>query len=377
MQDLQLIGVHEDGEHLLLSGAEGARFRMPVDEPLRAAIRHDRPRLGRLPIDPDGGLRPRDVQALIRAGASTEEAAERAGWTVEKVQRYEGPILAEREHVATLARSARLRARNGASSGGSSATLSARVAERLKGRGVDPREVIWDSWRADDGPWTVVLTFAAGGRQRQAAWSFGLADRAVSAVDDEARWLSEEQDLVPGPIPAPHLASASLRVTTVYDLEAEGGLPAGAASEHHDDPIDLMTAMRERTTARSRRRPGVRRGPLTTPTNVPGAGDHAPDEALPLDDLAYDPETMPPPPGAHADPDPLGVDGQPYDDAAGYLIELPEEQVGRIAPEAARATKPAAKQSRHRAARKGGRPTVPAWDEIMFGSRPGADRSSS
>jgi hypothetical protein len=341
MQDLQLIGVHEDGEHLLLSGAEGARFRMPVDEPLRAAIRHDRPRLGRLPIDADGGLRPRDVQALIRAGASAEEAAERAGWSVEKVHRYEGPILAEREHVAGLARSARLRARNGASSGGSAPTLSARVAERLKGRGVDPREVIWDSWRADDGPWTVVLTFAAGGRQRQAAWRFDLADRAV------------------------------------YDLEAEGGLLPGAPADHHDDPIDLMTAMRERTTARSRRRPGVRRGSLTTPTNVPGAGDHAPDEALPLDDLAYDPETMPPPPGAHADPDPLGVDGQPYDDAAGYLIELPEEQVGRIATETARATKPAAKQSRHRAARKGGRPTVPAWDEIMFGSRPGGNRSSS
>lgn len=377
MQDLQLIGVHEDGEHLLLSGAEGARFRMPVDEPLRAAIRHDRPRLGRQPIDPDGGLRPRDVQALIRAGASAEETAERAGWSVEKVHRYEGPILAEREHVAGLARNARLRARNGASSGGSAATLSTRVAERLKGRGVDPREVIWDSWRADDGPWTIVLTFAAGGRQRQAAWSFDLADRAVSAVDDEARWLSEEQDIAPGPIPAPHLASASLRVTTVYDLEAEGGLPAGAAADHHDDPIDLMTAMRERTTARSRRRPGVRRGPLTIPTNVPGAGDHAPDETLPLDDLAYDPETMPPPPGAHTDPDPLGVDGQPYDEAVGYLVELPDEQVKRSATETARATAPTAKQSRHRAARKGGRPTVPAWDEIMFGSRPGSDRSSS
>ena len=38
MQDLQLIGVHEDGEHLLLSGGDGARFRMRVDEPLRAAI---------------------------------------------------------------------------------------------------------------------------------------------------------------------------------------------------------------------------------------------------------------------------------------------------------------------------------------------------
>jgi Protein of unknown function (DUF3071) len=371
MQDLQLIGVHEDGEHLLLSGAEGARFRMPVDEPLRAAIRHDRPRLGQSRTESDDGLRPRDVQALIRAGASTDEAAARAGWPVEKVHRYEGPILAEREHVAGLARNARLRARNGASSGGSAPTLSARVAERLKGRGVDPRGAIWDSCRAEDGPWTIVLTFAAGGRQRQASWSFDLADRAVSAVDDEARWLSEEEQLAAGPIPAPHLAAASVRATAVYDLEAEGGLRASSPADHHDEPIDLMTAMRERTTARSRRSPGGRRGSPHAPTNVPRAGDHAPDEALPLDDLAYDPETMPPPPAAHADPDPLGVDGRPYDDAAAYLVELPQEQVDFKTSPRAPATKPATKAPRHRAARKSGRPNVPAWDEIMFGSRPG------
>ena len=30
-----------------------------------------------------------------------------------------------------------------------------------------------------------------------------------------------------------------------------------------------------------------------------------------------------------------------------------------------------------KAARKGRRPGVPAWDDIMFGSKPGSDRSSS
>ena len=371
MQDLQLIGVHEDGEHLLLSGDEGARFRMRVDEQLRTAVRHDRPRLAQQQIEIDGGLRPRDVQALIRAGASAEEAAERAGWPVDKVHRYEGPILAEREHVAGLARTARLRARNGASNSGSAPTLSARVAERLKGRGVDPRDAIWDSWRDEEGPWTVVLTFAAGGRQRQASWSFDLADRTVSAVDDEARWLSEEEELFVGPIPAPHLASASVRATKLYDLEAEGGLRAASGPGHHDEPIDLVTAMRERTTARSRRKPGGRRGSPQAPTNVPGAGDHAPDQALPLEDLAYDPETMPPPPAAHADPDPFGVDGRPEPAAAAYLVEMPEEQSDPGKSETPPAARTSATTARHRAARKGRRPNVPAWEEIMLGSRPG------
>ena len=97
MRDLRLVGVHEDGQHLLLSDSEGEHYRVRLDEPLRAAVRRDRPRLGQLQIEIDGGMRPREVQALIRAGLSAEEVAERSGWTAEKVARYEGPILAERE----------------------------------------------------------------------------------------------------------------------------------------------------------------------------------------------------------------------------------------------------------------------------------------
>src|SRR6476659_1950499 len=129
MRELRLIGVHEDGQHLLLSDSEGERYRVGLDEALRAAARRDRPRLGQLQIEIDGGMRPREVQALIRAGFSAEEVAERAGWAVEKVGRYEGPILAEREHVAGLARAVRLRGR--AAAGATAPTLSARVSQRL------------------------------------------------------------------------------------------------------------------------------------------------------------------------------------------------------------------------------------------------------
>jgi hypothetical protein len=379
MQDLQLIGVHEDGEHLLLAGGDGGRFRISVDEPLRAAIRHDRPRLGQLQIEIDGGLRPRDVQALIRAGASAEEAASRAGWTVEKVHRYEGPILAEREHVTGLAREARVRGRGNDSSAGNAPTLSARVAERLKGRGVDPTGASWDSWRAEEGPWTVVLTFAAGGRQRQASWCFDPADRTVSAIDDEARWLSEAEQLAEGPIPAPHLTSPLERATKLYDVEAEGGLRTPTAG-HHEEPLDLMTAMRERSTARGRRRSGGRRGSPKAPTNVPGAGDHAPDQALPLEDMSYDPESMPPPPAAHADPDSSGPDGRPEPAAAAYLVELADHDSSFEASSVSDAADDEASddktpRARRKPARKTGRPSVPAWGDIMFGSRPGTDRS--
>ena len=103
MHELRLVGVHEDGRHVLLADPAGQQYRLPLDEALRAAALRDRPRLGQLQIEIEGGLRPAEVQALIRRGLSAEEVAGRAGWSVEKVRRYEGPVLAEREYIAGLA----------------------------------------------------------------------------------------------------------------------------------------------------------------------------------------------------------------------------------------------------------------------------------
>ena len=214
-------------------------------------------------------------------------------------------------------------------------TLSVRVAERLsRAAGSTPRPPRGTpgARRAAPGPSSSPSPrAAASGRPR---WYFDVADRTVTATDDEARWLSEEEE----PAPAPPRAAPRPgpgRTTTVYDVEAEGGLraaarPAAATVEPTDaerpvraerdpEPLDLMTAMRERSTARGRRKSGARRGPRKSPTNVPGAGEHVPDDAVPLEDMAYDPETMPPPPAAHAHPDlPDPLDARPEPQAAAW-----------------------------------------------------------
>ncbi|GAB3436622.1 hypothetical protein GCM10027517_06980 [Phycicoccus ginsengisoli] len=439
MRDLRLIGVHEDGQHLLLSDSAGERFRVPLDEPLRAAVRRDRPRLGQLQIEIDGGMRPREVQALIRAGYSAQEVAERSGWTVEKVARYEGPILAEREYVAGLARTVRMRGRGAGASG--TTTLVARVSQRLSGRGVDPGLAEWDSARNDSGEWTVIVTFPAGGRERQARWSFDVPARTVTAADDEARWLSEEEAATPAsPLPAPHLVSTPVRATTVYDVEAEGGVGSPrrqAAPPVPDEPLDLMSAMRER--AAHRGRPRRRR---STPAQTPV--DEAPrEDALPLEDLAYDPETMPPPPSAKGrhpldddgaevgldvlpaaepetapEPTPAGAPEETREPEAGPETEATAEPTATRVPtatpapkkarepEAAPGPKSAAEPTPARAPeaapepnsaaeptparapkaapeptpeptpatrpakRRAGRPSVPSWDDVMFGAKP-------
>ncbi|KGN42189.1 septation protein SepH [Knoellia aerolata] len=301
MKDLRLIGVHEDGEHVLLSDAEGQRYRAPLDEAMRAAARRDRPRLGQLQIEIDGGLRPRDVQALIRSGLSTEEVADRAGWTIQKVQKFEGPVLAEREYIAQQARSCVVgHIRSASGSAGPEQTLGSRSDERLKERGVRGELVQWDSARLDDGRWTVAVTFPAGGRERTASWRFDPRLRSLIPVNDEARWLSEEVS-ADSAIPTPHVASSANPANAVFDLEAEGGVDAStparrASSSSVREPIDLMAAMREQST-RSRR--GRSRG-RSTPTHTP-LTDSPREDALPLEDLVMDPADAPEPPAARGE----------------------------------------------------------------------------
>ena len=263
MKDLRLIGVHEDGHHVIFAAADGERFRVPLDDALRAAARRDRPRLGQLQIEIEGGLRPRDIQALLRSGQTVAEVAERAGWTPERVARYEGPVLAERDYVATQARNVRLRTRGNA--GGH--TLQERVTARMRQRELDPSLGTWDSHRDSQTEWIIELTFPAGGRSRTATWSYDRSSRTVAPHNDEARWLSEDEDpTIPGPIPAPHLVGAR-STGKVYDIDADGGLAPTDRKRRVSEPLDLMTAMRDRTAARSRRssgRSGRRRGEQTS-----------------------------------------------------------------------------------------------------------------
>lgn len=398
MKDLRLIGVHEDGEHVLLSDVEGQRYRAPLDEAMRAAARRDRPRLGQLQIEIDGGLRPRDVQALIRAGLSTEEVADRAGWTVQKVQRFEGPVLAEREYVANQAKACVVgttRVASGPSAGTvTEQTLGSRADERFKGRGVAAELVRWDSARLDDGRWTVTATFPAGGRERAAAWTFDPRLKSLLATNDEARWLSEESR-GDSAIPTPHVATTANATSAVFDVEAEGGVeesrPARRAGSQ--EPIDLMAAMREQS-HRSRRGRGRGR---PAPTHTPG--EESPrDDALPLEELALDPAEVSEPPAArgthpvaahlddrahdsaHPDEDvDLPADAEDLDDPTAEDAPADDPAPTPVTevedPEPAKAADPAPAPARKTSVRRNGRKSVPSWDDIMFGGGRGASSS--
>ena len=194
MQELRFVAVSEDGSYAVLAipGRSG-RFMLPIDDRLRAVARGQFSRLAQYEIEVENPLRPKEIQARIRAGETVEEIADAAGIPVERVRWFEGPVLAERGYVAEQAQRASVR-RHGDSAPGP--RLGEVVAERLTELGADPEDAQWDSRKHGDGSWQVQLSFRAGGRLHIAEWLFDPRRRHVSPADDNAERLSlPEADL--------------------------------------------------------------------------------------------------------------------------------------------------------------------------------------
>ena len=162
MSDLRLVGLSDDGSRLVLEVASGDQFFLPVDERIHAALRGDRARLGQLQIQQDSKLRPREIQARIRAGQSLEEVAKAAGVPEDRVLRYAGPILHEREYIAQEAAKAGVKRDDH----GAVMLLGELVADRLEERGVPRDGMEWDAWRREDGGSELRIHGHHSGRRR-------------------------------------------------------------------------------------------------------------------------------------------------------------------------------------------------------------------
>jgi Protein of unknown function (DUF3071) len=208
MVHLRLTGVSEDGRTLLLVSDAGVEFTVDVDVRLRDAVSGkppeqggDQARTGQWETQMESSLRPRDIQARIRAGETAESVAQVAGTSVDKVMPYATPVLAERAHVAQRAQRASVRRRPAESGAASSArTLGDAVGSHLRSRNVDPDTVSWDAWRREDGRWTLTGSYATTGRVGAAHFSFDAPGNYVVADDDDAHWLLGE---VPDAVEAP------------------------------------------------------------------------------------------------------------------------------------------------------------------------------
>ncbi|ACQ80189.1 DNA-binding protein [Beutenbergia cavernae DSM 12333] len=375
MVELELVGLHTDGDHLVLLAPDGQRHKLPIDDALRAAVRRDRPRLEHLRATEESTLRPREIQARIRAGATEADVASESGLPVEAVLRYSGPVTDERAWIASQAQELPIGREPGAP------TLGDLVVDRLAARGVEA-ELTWDAVRRAGEPWEVLVRFAAGDSPREARWSVDLVARTLVALDDEGRWLSETELGQAGP--RRHLSAVRARL---YDVEADADISSPRISSQHPSlrgraPLDAV--IRD-----ARPRPAASSEDAAPATE---ASDELPDETVDapqeqaepehpsaaterlLDELDASRGTRQPLdtlPDDHTDDAPTLFDHAPEQDERTSAEPAPAARVVALPtppPQAADVPdEPAAPaRGRHRTKRT----SVPSWDEIVFGAKP-------
>jgi hypothetical protein len=227
MQELRFVAVSEDGQYAVL-GVPGrsARFTLPIDERLRAVALGQTSRLAQYEIEVESPLRPKEIQARIRAGETVEEIADAAGIAVERVRWFEGPVLAERAYMADQAQKASVRRQGDATPG---PQLGEIVAERMKAFGAEPDDAQWDAKKRGDGSWLVQLTFITGGRLHAAEWIFDPRRRHVLPADDNAARMSLPGSEPPQPA-APPPGEATVTHLAPRLSTASGFGPGGAGN---------------------------------------------------------------------------------------------------------------------------------------------------
>jgi hypothetical protein len=319
MQDLTLVGLSEDGRQLLLVSSAGEEFAVPVDSRLRAALRGENPRPGQLEMKMESSLRPRDIQARIRAGESPDEVAAAAQTTVEAIMGFATPVLAERAHVAQTARRASVRRRSGDSSSAGH-TLGEAAELFFADHSLHDEDVEWDAWRRPDGRWALVATYAVQGQPRTAEFGHDLPGRYVVAENDEARILTGELPEPQSRRPAGGRTSTARRLSSV---PSQGELPLG------DDAIELVRD-REPTPEEQ-----------DESSELPGQTEVEGEVALPLE------------------PEP-----QPVHEPVHEPVDAPADQ-----PPTESANEPASQPPAEATPKKKSRSSVPSWDEIMFGGK--------
>jgi hypothetical protein len=243
--------LHEDGKSIVCEDpASRTRFLLPADERLRAAARGDITRLGQIEIELESQMRPREIQARIRAGESVEQVAAASGIPVQRVDRFAYPVLLERSRTAELAQ----RAHPVREDGPDLQTLGEVISYSFGVRGHDYSQAKWDSWKGEDGKWVVVLRWRAGRSDNRAHWSFspGAHGGTVHALDEHAehlldpnsyrapRTLRAVEPEVPQ-VEQPTLDSAEDEAPPVADQEAASAkiLDAPMAEPNEDDTSEI------------------------------------------------------------------------------------------------------------------------------------------
>jgi hypothetical protein len=204
---LRPVGLSEDGHSVILAPRAGGKgtYRVPIDDRLVAQLVAARdlleaspppvvPRAGGVVPAAESKLTIKEIQALLREGRTVESIARKAGVDPTWIERFEGPIVWERDGMARRTqRSTLVRSRRGPSELPLGEAVVANLRRRRVAMTEEQIEAGWDSVKETrTGTWRVRFAFTSRGRPRVAEWRFDPETSSVAALNElanELGWL--------------------------------------------------------------------------------------------------------------------------------------------------------------------------------------------
>lgn len=191
--------VRREDQSLIVANEAGDEFRLIVDSSVLTELRH-------LARQASGGARinPREIQSLVRAGKTRAEIMDLTGAEDSDIERYEEPVLAERQFILSSAQRVPVRT---SPSEQSEEQFGAVIAERLIG--LAAQKITWSSWRDEEAGWMIGLDFLSYEVSHRAVWSFEHRKGLLSPITPDAVSLSKQGEVGDRLIPKLRAVDAS------------------------------------------------------------------------------------------------------------------------------------------------------------------------
>ena len=198
MTELRFIGKSDEGTHLDLHDSDGNEFTVRISDALKSSV--NQPHLISVPEQEVETISVKEIQRRLRAGVLPDELARENNISLEKIERFSGPIVQERIYIIDQAQQIAIRKEGGRDP----VSLLGVVVSRLAPRNVDLADLSWDTWRLEDGTWTLELHYPNASGHGIAQWNFDTTRRVLVSLDENARWMMGDEP-APRPIVAPGL----------------------------------------------------------------------------------------------------------------------------------------------------------------------------
>lgn len=219
MADLRITGVSNN--QLELQAPDGTRHYLEITDDLLKALRS---REVSLPQNTS----PREIQHLIRSGATVDEVVRQTGADQELVERFAKPILAELNHIVSLAKNIRLSLAGERFAEPVLVEFGSVMDERLVNNGA--RNISWSSKKNLDGDWLVSVSFSTSEGPGLATWSFDPKQLFLAPENETALQLSN---------------GVPITVSKTIPLVAEVSAEPEVAVEPESHPTVMLTVVPE------------------------------------------------------------------------------------------------------------------------------------